>query len=158
MDECLAAKPYHSLRSTKNLSKQAPKSFFFFFPLFFRATPVAMEVPRLRVKSELSIAADLCHSHSNTGSKPSLWPTPQLSSRRRQILTHWVRPGIEPATSWFLVGFLSDAPWTPPSPALFFLKDNLGPKKSTCRNSYWHESKTTLLWQHQYQGAKKAKK
>jgi len=26
-------------------------------------------------------------------------------------LTHWARPGIEPATSWFLVGFISTAPW-----------------------------------------------
>ena len=25
-------------------------------------------------------------------------------------LTHWVRPGIGPATSWFLVGFVSAAP------------------------------------------------
>ena len=33
------------------------------------------------------------HSHSNTES-----------------LTHWVRPGIEPATSWFLVRFVSTAP------------------------------------------------
>ena len=29
-------------------------------------------------------------------------------------LTHWVRPGIEPATSWFLVRFVSSAPqWEP---------------------------------------------
>jgi len=26
-------------------------------------------------------------------------------------LTHWARPGIEPATSWFPVGFISSAPW-----------------------------------------------
>ena len=32
-------------------------------------------------------------AHSNTGS-----------------LTHWVKPGIEPTTSWFLVGFISAAP------------------------------------------------
>ena len=32
-------------------------------------------------------------AHGNTGS-----------------LTHWVRPGIEPAISWFLVGFISAAP------------------------------------------------
>ena len=38
-------------------------------------------------------AARLHHSHSKAGS-----------------LTHWVRPGIEPATSWFLVGFVSAAP------------------------------------------------
>ena len=55
----------------------------------------------------------------------SCWPTPQ--PQQRQIwamsatyyttahgnagsLTHWLRPGIEPATSWFLVRFVSDAP------------------------------------------------
>ena len=26
-------------------------------------------------------------------------------------LTHWARPEIEPKTSWFLVKFVSDAPW-----------------------------------------------
>ena len=26
-------------------------------------------------------------------------------------LTHWARPGIEPETSWFLVGFISAVPW-----------------------------------------------
>ena len=26
-------------------------------------------------------------------------------------LTHWVQSGIKPATSWFLVGFVSAAPW-----------------------------------------------
>ena len=26
-------------------------------------------------------------------------------------LTHWARPGSEPATSWFLIGFTSAAPW-----------------------------------------------
>ena len=33
-------------------------------------------------------------AHGNTGSS-----------------THWARPGIEPATSWFLVRFVSTAPW-----------------------------------------------
>ena len=36
------------------------------------------------------IAAGLHHSHSNTRS-----------------LTYWVRPGIKPASSWILVGFLN---------------------------------------------------
>ena len=39
-------------------------------------------------------AASLCHSHSNAKS-----------------LTYWVSPEIEPATSCFLVGFVSTAPW-----------------------------------------------
>ena len=28
-----------------------------------------------------------------------------------KTLTHWVKPGIKPATSWFLVGFVSIASW-----------------------------------------------
>ena len=47
-----------------------------------------MEVPGLGVKSELQPSA-YTTAHSNTGS-----------------LTHWARPGIEPATSWLLVGFI----------------------------------------------------
>ena len=52
------------------------------------------------------------------------WPTPQPQQCQSWAasatyttahgndgsLTHWVRPGIEPATSWFLVGFVSTAP------------------------------------------------
>ena len=41
-----------------------------------------------------AVAASLHNSHSNAGS-----------------LTHWARPGIEPATSWFLIGFVSATPW-----------------------------------------------
>ena len=37
-----------------------------------------------------AVAVGLRHSHSNAGS-----------------LTHWVRAGSEPITSWFLVGFIS---------------------------------------------------
>ena len=50
-----------------------------------------MEVPRLGVKSELQLPT-YTTAHGNTRS-----------------LTHWARPGIEPTTSWFLVGFVYDA-------------------------------------------------
>ena len=40
-----------------------------------------------------AMAASLHHSHSNSGS-----------------LTHWARPGMEPASSRFLVGFITAAP------------------------------------------------
>ena len=49
-----------------------------------------MEVPRLGNLIEAT-AASLQHSHARS-------------------LTHWARSGIEPATSWFLVGFVSATP------------------------------------------------
>ena len=72
-------------------------SCFFFF--LFRATPVA---------------AGLCHSHSNPRSEPHLWPTPQLAPVLPP-LAHWARPGIEPASSWTLIRFLTcwATTWTP---------------------------------------------
>ena len=48
----------------------------FFFLSFLGPHPLHMEVPsRGPVRA---IAAGLCHSYSNTRSKPLLWPTPQL--------------------------------------------------------------------------------
>ena len=70
----------------------------FIYFVFLGLHPPHMEVPRLGVELELQ-------------------PMPQ--PQRRQIwaahghtgsLTHWVRSGIEPATSCFLVGFVSVAP------------------------------------------------
>ena len=49
-------------------------------------------------------SANLHHSHSYAGSKPHLRPTPQ----QRRILNPLSK---EPEISWFLVGFLSTAPW-----------------------------------------------
>ena len=48
-------------------------------------------------------AAGLCHSHSNT----RCYTTAHGNARS---LTHWPRPGVKPASSWFLVRFLSTAP------------------------------------------------
>ena len=30
---------------------------------------------------------------------------------KARSLTHWARPGIEPASSWILVGFITTEPW-----------------------------------------------
>ena len=53
-------------------------------------------------------AAGLHHSHSNAGS-----------------LTHCARPGIEPATTWFLVGLVSEAPQWELLTLLFFVSEGL---------------------------------
>ena len=66
------------------------KGFFWFF--FLGPHPQLMEVPRLGVKSELQLLA-YTTAHSNARS-----------------LTHWARPGIKPASSWILVGFITTKP------------------------------------------------
>ena len=61
--------------------------FFFFCFLFFRAACAAHEVPRLGVKSTHTTARGNARS-----------------------LTHWVRPGSEPTSSWILGGFATIEP------------------------------------------------
>ena len=79
----------------------------FFLGLFFRAVPAAYGGSQARGLTG-AVAAGLhhSHSHSNTGSKPRLQPTPRAHSNARS-LAHWARPGIKPTTSWFLVGFIN---------------------------------------------------
>ena len=56
-----------------------------------------------------AIATGVRHSHSNSGSEPSLRPTPELTATPDPQPTERGQ-GSNPATSWFLVGFVSDAP------------------------------------------------
>ena len=62
--------------------------FFVFLP-FLGLYPGHMDVSQARGLIR-AVAASLHQSHNNTGS-----------------LTHRARPGIEPSTSWFLVGFVN---------------------------------------------------
>ena len=51
--------------------------FFLFCFCLFRAAPMAYR--GYQAKGPIrAVATSLCHSHSNLGSKPHLWPTPQL--------------------------------------------------------------------------------
>ena len=49
----------------------------YFFKFIFRVPPAAYGNSQARGPVG-DTAAGLCHSHSNSGSKPHLWPTPQL--------------------------------------------------------------------------------
>ena len=70
--------------------------FIYSFILLFRATHVAYGSSQDRGWIG-AVAAGLHHSHSNIGSS-----------------TYWVRLGIEPTSSWILVGFVSARPqWKP---------------------------------------------
>ena len=66
--------------------------FFFFFNFLFILSQFEYGIfcARSRIRAA---AAGLYHSHSNAGS-----------------LTHFERPGIEPAFSWMLVGFITTEP------------------------------------------------
>ena len=85
-------------------------SVFYFICLFclFRAAPRHMEVPRLWGWIG-AVATGLHHSHSNTRSKPRL-RTYTIARGNVRSLIHWVRLGIEPASSWVLVRFVSTQP------------------------------------------------
>ena len=63
---------------------------FFFFCLFAfsRATPVAYGGSQIRGLIG-AVATGLCHSHSNVGSEPLLWPTPQLTATPGPQPTEW---------------------------------------------------------------------
>ena len=92
-------------------SMDPPYFFFFFFFVFFlyRVTLVALGSSQAR-----GLNWSCCH-----------WPAPEPQQHQIRAasenytivhantgsLTHWARPGIEPATSWFLVWFISNAPW-----------------------------------------------
>ena len=61
-----------------------PWRFYFFFTwafffFFFRTTPMAYGGSQARGRI-IAVAAGLCHSHSNAGSKQYLWPTSQLTA------------------------------------------------------------------------------
>ena len=89
------------------------KSFCLFvcFFCFLELHPWHMEVPWLGVESR-GTSAGLCHSHPNSGSKPHLRPTLQLTAAANAgSPTHWARPGVKPASSWILVRFVSAVPW-----------------------------------------------
>ena len=54
-------------------------------------------------------AADLHHSHRNSGSR-AMSATYTTAQSNVGSLTHWVRPGIKPISLWILVGFISAEP------------------------------------------------
>ena len=99
--------------------------YFYFFGLF-RAAPMAYGGSQARGQIG-SVATCLCNSHSHTRSEPHLRPTPYPS-------IHWVRPELEPASSWMLVIFVSAEPQGE-LPVLIFL--NTLPEIVPCTSKYY---------------------
>ena len=74
-----------------------------FFLAFFRAAPLAYGSSQAGGRIVAS-AVSLGHSHSNATSESGTYTTAHGNAGS---LTYWVRPGIEPATSWILVVFIN---------------------------------------------------
>ena len=67
-----------------------------------------MEVPRLGVKSELKLPAYTTATAMQDLSCVSATYT--TAHGNTESLTHRVRPGIEPSSSWIVVGFVTVEP------------------------------------------------
>ena len=74
----------------------------FYFVLFFRSTPMTYGSSQARGRIR-AIAAG--YTYSNTRYELCLWPPGDARS-----LTHWMKPGIKPASSWILDRFISAEP------------------------------------------------
>ena len=87
--------------------------FFLSFCLFQGHFPRHMEVPRLGGLIG-AVATDLRHWIRATSA------TYTTAHGKARSPTHWARPGIEPATSWFLVGFVNHCATTGTSQRAFY--------------------------------------
>ena len=85
--------------------------FFFFFISFllFRAAPIAYGGSQARGLIR-AVAAGLHHSQPLQRQIQATSATYTTAHINAGSLTHWGRPGMEPATSWFLVGLISTEP------------------------------------------------
>ena len=79
----------------------------FFFLVFLGPHPWHMEVPRLGVKSELQLVA---YATAIAMPDPSHICNLHHSSWQRRLLNPPSKAGIEPASSWILVGFVTTEP------------------------------------------------
>ena len=80
---------------------------FYLIFVFLGLHPWHMEVPRLGVQSDCSCWPTPLPQQHEIQAKSATYTATHGNTRS---LTHWARPGIEPTTSWFLVGFVSAVP------------------------------------------------
>ena len=120
INELTHVKDLEQYLSSANAQWMVCWNFFFGCFCLFRATPVAYVGSQARSRNG-AVAAGLCHSQSNARSKPCLRPTLH-SSWQRQTINPLSKPGIESASSWILVKFISTEPWCELTRNLFFTR------------------------------------
>ena len=82
--------------------------FFFFFGLFFRATLMTQGGSQARESNQSYSRWPMLQPQQHR-----TWATSStytIAHGNAGSLTHWVRPGIEPVSSWILVRFISAEP------------------------------------------------
>ena len=81
-------------------------NFIFYFLSFLGLHPQHREVPRLGVESELQLLAYITEQWQI----PAASATYTIAYGKAGSLTHLVRPGIEPESSWILAAFITAEP------------------------------------------------
>ena len=104
-EDFILLRPTHSEHFCQNPSGL----FCLFFFFYFRAAPVAYA--NSQATGWIRAApTGLHHSHSKAGSTRATSPTYTTAHSNTRSLTHWARPGIESASSWILVKFITTEP------------------------------------------------
>ena len=81
--------------------------FYFLFFVFLGPHPQHIKVPRLGVELELQLPAHVTATAAWDQTSSSTHTTAHANA---ESLTHWMKPRIEPASSWILVGFVTVEP------------------------------------------------
>ena len=90
--------------------------------------------PRLGVKSELRLPAWTTATAMPDLSQSVIYTTPQGSAG---YLIYWAGPGVEPASSWILVGFITpESQWELPD-YLVLIRSFFSSFLNSCWNSYF---------------------
>ena len=104
-----------AINSINRSSTVKSLSFFFLFSflLFFFLSLLELHTWQVYGSSQArswigATAASLCHRHNSTWTMSVTYITAHGNAGS---LTHWVRPRIEPTSSWILVGFITTKPW-----------------------------------------------
>ena len=96
---------YNQQMITFTSTRRTTYIFFFFCFCFLGPHPGHMEIPRLGVQSELQLS-----DYVPQPQQCQIWAvsaTCTTAHSNSRSLTHWAKPGIEPASSWILVRFVN---------------------------------------------------
>ena len=108
--------------------------FYLFIYLIFRAAPAAYGSSQARGWIGATAGAMPQSQQHRIWAESVTYTTAHSNARS---LTHWVRPGIEPSTSWFLVSFVSAVPWRELLYHTFFIRTfKLFPCLGYCKLCY----------------------